>query len=347
MFWPFYEECKKRIQDSTIRNHLLKYLRCYVGTNGTPVESVTICTHGNLDFRPLSDQEYKEIRSAVDSLIFSTIAPQTIVAVRANNKSMGPPSSERFQLITQNFKPESDDIAVRAGSVLHGGWKIGEIVFPRPWTVGGSFGDPDDELVRGFNGVLGDSFSPDTRERIFRSLEWFRFAHAEGEEVSLLSKVVMMAIAFEVILQVPKTGHKKRWIADRLDRWCTTHGHIRETRKVGKGRDQTYSKMAWWSWDFYDLRNAIVHGDAIDPSVLIYKAPGRDWLTHLIVADLVFWECVKRELFSQGAIGEKVHEEIERYNTQSGSLDELPHEYLVEWLLGFRDIHQTLGWIQT
>ena len=240
-FWPFCEGYKARIKDEAIREHLLKYFQCYVDHDGRPVETITVCTHEPLNFRALSGEEHRELRNAVDALIFSTIAPQTKSAVCANNKSMGPPSTDAFQLISQNFLPGNDHIAVRSGTTLSGGWEIGEIVFPEPWSMGGVFGTPDKELVKGFDKILQPTFSADLRERVFRSLEWFRLAHVEGDDVSPLSKVVMMATAFEIILQVPKTRNKKGWIAEKLDSWCTTSDYLKETRKQKKGQDQKIS----------------------------------------------------------------------------------------------------------
>jgi len=206
IFWPF-SKAKDKIHDERMLNHLTKYFRSYVDHQGNPVDTITICSHKNIDFRNLNNEEYNDLRNAVNVLIFCTIAPQTKIAVCNNNKSMGPPSAEVFQLITQNFKPGDDHIAVCAGSVLSGGWKIGEITFSKPWSTGGSFGASDTELVKGFNKVFEPTFSLDIRERLFRSLEWFRLAHVESDEVSPLSKVIMMATAFE---------RHKRILAERL-----------------------------------------------------------------------------------------------------------------------------------
>ena len=86
------------------------------------------------------------------------------------------------------------------------------------------------------------------------------------------TQVGLLATAFEVILQVPNRPNKKGWIAEKLDSWCTTSDYIRETRKQKKGHDQTYSKMAWWAWDFYELRNRIVQDNHVS------RLKGRDSL---------------------------------------------------------------------
>jgi hypothetical protein len=159
------------------------------------------------DFKSLSDIEYKDLRNAVDALIFSYISTGVKDAVCANNRSMGPPSADVFQLVTQNFRIGSDDIAVQAGSVTHV-WRISEIIFSKPWSTGGMFGSFEDELLKGFDGCFSAEFPAEVRERFFRSLEWFRMAHIEAEGVSNLSRVVMMATAFEILLQFSRNGKR-------------------------------------------------------------------------------------------------------------------------------------------
>lgn len=346
IFWPF-SQADNKIQDISIREHLKRYFRSYVDCRGKPIEKIIVCSYQDIDFRTLSDEEYNRLRNAVDILVFSSIAPQTKNAICANNYSMGPPSTEVFQLITQNFQPGNDHIAVKAGSLLSGGWKIGEVTFPEPWAIGGPFRTPDKELIQGFDKMFDAAFPDDVRERVFRSLQWFRMSHVESDEISVLSKVVMMATAFEILLQVPNTPNKKKWIAEEIERRISNSDFLMEIRKDSKGNDQTYSKVAWWSWDFYEIRNSIVHGDHIGAERLRYSAPDKDWLTHLIIADLVFWECVKRELFEQKCIGNNVYSCAREWDKafpnepQGTSI-----EPLSRWFLGFNDVHRALGWIQ-
>src|SRR5262245_29088400 len=89
-FWSF-SAAQTHVTDKTLRKHLERYFRCYIDYQGQPVQSVTIASHGTIDFRELSQEEASESRAAVDALLFSTICPATKTAVCANNKTMGPP----------------------------------------------------------------------------------------------------------------------------------------------------------------------------------------------------------------------------------------------------------------
>lgn len=344
LFWPFNSNTQDKIQDQEILNHLTNYFHCYVDYKGQPVDTVIICSHGNIDFRCLTDEEYTYLRSAVDILIFCTIALQTKNAVCANNRSMGPPSAEMFQLISLN--PGDDHIDVRAGNALHGGWKIGEISFPKPWPTGGSFGTPDTELIEGFSKVFDPTFSNGIRDRLFRSLEWFRLAHVENDEVSSLSKVVMMSTAFEILLQFPKKNKKIEYFIDYIEKNIASDNFKKGyLRKAEDGTTRNLTLAARWARDFYNLRSNIVHGDHVEQEQLLYRDV--DLLTHLIVADLVFWECIKRELFKQKCIGDNVRNLAKIYDDAfPNEQEETTEEPLAGRMLGFNEVHQTLGWLE-
>lgn len=337
----------KKIKDSSIKEHLTKIFKSYVDHQGRPVETILLCSYSDMDFHYLTEEESKELMNAVDILVFCIIAPAIKRAVCANNRSMGPPSTEIFQVINQNFQLGINHITVQAGSSISGGWEIGEVTFPKPWATGGSFGTPDKELIQGFCKVFDSSFSEDVRERVFRSLEWFRMSHVENPEVSMFSKIVMMATAFEILLQVPNTSNKKKWIAEKIEEQILDSDFIEETRTNNRGNDYNYSKAAWWSWDFYELRNSIVHGDYVNPELILCYTPDIEWLTHLIVADLVFWECIKRELFNNRCIGDNIYYSVKKLDKAFPEESKgTSIEPLARLFLGFDDVHRALGWIK-
>jgi hypothetical protein len=97
-----------------------------------------------------------------------------------------------------------------------------------------------------------------------------------------------------------------------------------------------------WAWDFYEIRSRIVHGDLVPARDLIYK----DWLTHLIVADLVFRECIMRNLWSQGLIGENIHFRAkELYKENRVDPVNKIEEVLMRWFFRFNSVHEALIWI--
>lgn len=342
-FWPFSKLATEKITNTELREHLRRYFASYVDHEGRPVDSVVVCSHGVADFRPLSSEERQQLTASADALVFSCIAPNAVNAVCANNWSIGPPSSDRYQLFTQNLRLGSDHLAIEAGSSITGGLKIGEVKFPRPWCMGGWSATPDVELVSGIDCMFTNAHPQQEVQRVRRSLEWFRLAHTETHQVSDLSKIVMMATAFEIVLDLPRKD-KTRLFAERVHRTCSSARVIQETRVVD-GRSFTNSLPAWWARDFYDLRSTVVHGSIPTREQLGYTPPGRSWLNHLIVADLVFWEIIKRRLYNLGCIGADLKACAAQWDANAGpdSFDRA-EPVLVAWLLGFSDVHRSLGW---
>ena len=341
-FWPYSKEANSKINDPKVKNYLDRYLESYVDNRGESVDTITVCSHGKNNFRTLNDIEFQELRNCTDALVFSVIAPQGKNAVCANNRNFGPPSSDAFELVTQNFNIDNDYVHVRAGSLTSGGWKIGEITFSKPWTMGGSFDNPNEELIDAFSRCFTKGFPKDIRERLFRSLEWFRLAHTESEQISDLSKVVMMATGFEILLKFPQNG-KRKYFVEYMESNISSDDFNRGIRANHKGKNFDMSLAACWAWDFYGLRSKIVHGESAPYTELIF----RDWITHLIVSDLVFLECVKRELFKKKCIGSNVYECVEKITKLSVEDEKTAvTEVLARWFLGLKQVHQALGWLR-
>jgi hypothetical protein len=203
-------------------------------------------------------------------------------------------------------------------------------------------GTPDSNLLQGLGKCLSPQFSGDVRERIFRSLEWFRMAHMEGNEVSAFSKIVMMATAFEIFLQFPREG-KRRHFVNFMEIRIASSKFNKDVRTSENRKSFNLSLAGCWAWDFYELRSRIIHGDQVADEELRY----RNWLTHLIVADLVFLECVKRELFEQQCIGDDIRKCANEWDDAfPENQTDTSTEQLARWFLGFDDVHKALGWLQ-
>ena len=118
---------------------------------------------------------------------------------------------------------------------------------------------------------------------------------------------------------------------DQVDAKLRNDESIIETR-VYKRNPVSYSKAACWAWDFYNLRSKIVHGDEVKPEELCYK----DWVTHNIVADLVFWEFAVRELFENGCIGERARKWVKEFKPHITDNENL-EEIFLNFTMGFDD----------
>ncbi len=288
IFWKYESSV---VEDKETKEYLNKYVKCYIDKHLKPIKTVTIASYKNKNhLEPLSPDEYQELNFARNILCFLCIGEQSRIALTNNNYSMGPPSGDIFDMVSQNFVPGTEDIAVKSGSMTSGGWTLDEIHFQEPWSTGGFLKNINVHVLKAINKLLTLSGSEDFKNRLLRSSEWFRLAHLENGSISPLFRAVMMATAFEIIFDIPNVRDKAGFLSDKIDETIARTGFIQASRQYGKSNEKskTRSVAAWWGWDFYKLRNSVVHGDNIPMSDLIYS----DWITHTIVADMMFYAYV-------------------------------------------------------
>ena len=340
-FWPFYAKAEEKIPDAQIRTDLTRFFETFVDNIGKPVKTVVACSIGDTGFRQFTIEEWQDIIAAVDCLIFAAVATGTKSGVCAKNRSMAPPSADRFDLCARWIWPIRDGVVVKTENSTNI-WSHGEYKITQPVSVGGSFMGNYRPFLEGLGRTFNSTFPTHVRQRLFRSLEWFRFAHTESTAVSRLHKVVMMSTAFEIFLEFPnygKTGHFVREIDGRM----RMEDSFLVARKDNKGNKYQVCKAAEWAAQFYDLRSRIVHGDAVTAEDLQYK----DRISHLIVADLVLLELVKRLLFEHRCIGDKVRRRAAEWaENSSDSIEDFEQVILPGFLgLDIEDVHEALGWI--
>ncbi len=342
LLWPFFTEAEQRIKDRKILQYLQRYFQFYVDYKGVPVNSILVCSHEAIDFRYLSEIESKELRESIDILIFLNILPCVNRAVCMNNRSIGPPSADIFELVIQNINFKDNYIAIEAGSITHSGYQIGEIYFPKPFATGGSIEGPDEQLLNAINKCLSADHLIGLKNTLVRTLEWFRLAHIEAGQSSISSKIVMMATAFEIFQTSPKGT---RWnFVNYIEKQIASNNMIREIRTNHKGNKKYDLSLAGcWAWDFYELRSKIVHGEKIDANDIVYK----DWITQGIVADLIIYQCIKKELFINDCFDKSIREYVEDIEkTFEQKLSEEERSRLLNMRLRYKYVHEALGWIK-
>jgi hypothetical protein len=335
----FWRWDSSKVQDTEIKNQLEHFFKIFVDRHGKTANRVTICSHGKQDFRILDEKEYKELQAAINVLVFSSICPDVKLGVCSNNNSIAPPNAEYFDFFGQKFKIPDDNLVVIGTRSTASFEIIDKVHISMPLGVNFLSINPNEELLGAFNLLFNDNSNLELRERIFRSLEWFKFAHTEGNNVSDASRLVMMSTAFEILLDFPEQ-QKSIYFADQIENKLKKDKSIFETR-THKSKQYTYTKSAWWAYDFYQLRNKIVHGGQFTPKDGLYK----DWINYCIVADLVFWELVIRELFKNGCLGERAKKWAEKFQphvSDDGGLE----EFFLNWTMGFDDYHRALGWVE-
>ncbi|MBA7545069.1 hypothetical protein ES705_37431 [subsurface metagenome] len=234
-----------------------------------------------------------------------------------------------------------------AGGIISGGWKIGEIIFSQSWEASGLFAIPETRLIEGFDRLFSMDSLKDLRERIFRSLEWFRIAHTNNSKVSKFAKIIMMATTFEILLRFPE-NNKKQYFAEFIDAHVVSNRFIKKKRKDKRGKVHTHTLAGFWSFDFYELRSRIVHGSVVSPTDLMYNPK----ISHLEVADILCLEYIIREFIRENCFKENLASKSNKINKilnkicSDNSNKDFAKDMLINLSWRLDDIHKALGWIK-
>ena len=164
IFWKYDTSA---INDSGTKSYLDKYVKCYVNKHQQPVKTISIASYKNKNyFEPLTAEEYQELNFSRNILCFLCIGEQSRIALANKNSSIGPPSSDIFDMVSQNFILGTDGIAVKSGSMTSGGWTLDEIHFQEPWSTGGFFKNINRHVLEAINKLLSLSGSEDLKNRL-------------------------------------------------------------------------------------------------------------------------------------------------------------------------------------
>jgi len=298
LFWPFYRKKDRYIKDVPIRNQIEKFLKQYVehAKQKKSLEKITMVSYRSPNnLKPLSRKPAKEVKNIVTMLCFCTLVRNT--RWRAF-------SSDDFQLIHQNFIPGDDGIAPSSGSWIQrqtGGLKIDEVVFITPFHIcTGESIDFNEKILKALEKLQQDEDNSDFYRRIITALEWVAYAYTNVDNFNYFSRIVMMSTAFEILLdgfqgKFAFMGKVKNLTCNTLDDTPKKRA-TREISYQGKKAEKSFSYKEWWAYDFYELRNKIVHGEEINTK----DAKNRKGEFHFQIAMLFFEECLKKILSDKG-----------------------------------------------
>ncbi len=294
LLWPFYKKKDEYIKNPLIRSQIEQFLKQYVDNSGKhkPLQNITIASYKSPDnFKPLTKNQLRKVRDAVTILCFSTII---------KNTSWCAFSSDDFQLVHQNFIPGDDGIAPSSGSFIRrtiGGLKIEEVLFITPFYISQGWGiNYDEKILRALEKLQQDKKGKEFYRRVITSLEWVSYAYTNVDNFNYSSRIVMMATAFEILLN----GFKNRFEFMKKIKQLTCNSlddtkKMRSTREIyykGKKRKVDFSFKEWWAYEFYNLRSNIVHGKEIKDK----DFKNRKGKEYFLLSIKFFVECLKKLL---------------------------------------------------
>ncbi len=300
LIWPFWRKKDQYISTVEIRAHLERILRRYIKIERgaeEQVESIVVISINGEEpgTRTFGNQEIVDIQRIAETLAFVSITDNALTV----------DSSDYFVLYVQNFYPGVDGVAVWGKYFA----SLDLVKFVRPYYV------DSPRLPFQFRPLLealGRCLPLTTDQeiqRIFRSLEWSYRANTKSEMVSDFSRVLSMAMAFEILLEYDG----KLQFMDKIGQLLPKINPQIETRPIWRTirRRQTQINEArtlseWWAYDFYNLRNKIVHGEIVTDQDLICRNNRR----HLDISNRFMRKCIKKMLENKGLFNPDEAEQI-------------------------------------
>jgi hypothetical protein len=347
------------IDDEGAAEFLRIYFNRFRDIYNCPVETITLChydpEHRSL-LEPLSDEAICKIAAAVDLLAFCAIWEELRLRIELCGGVLPPPNSETFEWHGQRFSRNDPSMPPLVAIRTHGLKLLEEVEKlyfqkPLPAHYRGKI-----QLNLDMCGLLGQLFTeqvePTLRERILRSLKWFRIANKQVQMPDRETQVVQIATALETLLQLPLHG-KKPSLAKAVDEWILDIAEDRavmELRTDSRGDPIARTKAGCWAADFYNLRNAIVHGDPYSEEQLSYMMPGQlnDYgkpivLSQLEIASFVYGALLVRLLESETSY---IHLKVLQAQDLSEEERQVLNQLYKSSAWGVGQCLQKLGWIE-
>lgn len=327
IFWPFPESGDKYIDNQALREHLIQIFNTYIKRNGKPIEKLTVISIDEKFPFKIEEREYDYLWQAVRILCFCSIVSNDIWKSEAGYPTGAYyTNSSDFKLVTQNFKVGDEWVAEIRRKIYGRSSNLGDFKMMKNFTPpncnynydSGLFLRYHERLANALVEILNEVHSSrdvknqEVCRRILRALQWFNMAHTDSEELSYFPEVTMMSIAFEILLGLGdyEKPDKSKELIVRLGKLFQNNQQKKKKDFLRRGKTPLEASWKeWWLYEFYGLRNDVVHGKKVDTKRL--KWLHNRFYLHLEIADIVFKCALKKILISLGYYEESCEDTAE------------------------------------
>ena len=354
VFRPFSDDALRGI-DERVADYLRLYFSRFRDLYNNPVNTITLChydpKHRGL-LEPMTDDQRADFAAAVDVLTFCCIWGELRETFEWGRRIKPPPNSETLESRAHRFSPDVLADPPMVTLVTHGLWhteQVDKIFFqmPLPAHHRGKI-QPNLELLELLNQVFNDSFDPHLRERLLRSLRWFRVAHRQAQALDAEIQIVEICTALEVLLNLPRQG-KKDTFARVVDQWIIAleSEAVVPAQSTGKKNGSATTEAGRWAEKFYELRSSIVHEGIQSDTELYYPAVDANGqpsqVSQLSVASLVYGAMLIQKVDeATGYLHSAVRAAVDAPAEEREFVNQLYKRS--EW--GVRGCLERLGWVR-
>jgi len=301
--WNFDKKAEEYIPDENIREKIRQLLAVNVH-HKTQIKGIGIFMRGKMDFHEATDEDVKLLDQVKLILFLTFIARVNISESGGMNAGHYAATTENFIPTFQNFQMENDFISETSGvlfSYMVGGYKVKEIAFQRPpYVLSPMRYNFDVNLFSELKRLY--KRNKKFYMKLIRATEFLYQAYHNDPNVSINARVLLLAGAFETLLDLPESG-QRRIFKDRVEQLSTTSldRRLRYSYEHPKGkRYEVRTIKAMWADRFYTLRNHIIHGEKLQNSEFVF----RNKQHHIIIA-VQFFVLLLKEIINE-KLGKKV-----------------------------------------
>ncbi|MHB8362838.1 MAG: hypothetical protein ACYDBX_04445 [Patescibacteria group bacterium] len=280
--WKFNIKSEEYIKDIVLREKVKKML--YTNTfDGKPIEDIAIISIGNIDFREFSEKEINQINEVKYILFIAFLSINNIID-NGPNKGHYMATSENFEIISQSFDLKNDTITTNNGFIVKKidfGNKISDIKFEYPLYVPRPLVFTIDKYFVKQVLILKIKHKV-LYKRILSAVEMFYESYYNNPSVSLGTRILLQAGAFETLLSNSPDEFRKAFKQEIAKMLCIRGGERRisfmSERNNKKKREEESIKVMWGD-RFFTLRNHIIHGNNLNPKE--FKFRNIQWHFHI------------------------------------------------------------------
>jgi hypothetical protein len=230
-----------------------RYLSSFYA-RGQVVEPITICSV-NKRASDFTDDDWELIISAAATLVFATVCPVTVAAVKTDNRSRVPASSDRF-LLHRAFLAKEGVVQLKGDMTNLEPYAT--LVEHKPRYIIDGLMAPQESCVEDLDYLFQRAPTETTAKRLLRALFFFARAQTNNPEVTEFAKLVFLGTAFEIIFDCQGKREKRLHVMNEMESlWSLDL--TREPVTYSSQSTQRVSPAAWYQ-SFYMVRNAYVHG---------------------------------------------------------------------------------------
>jgi hypothetical protein len=289
--WNYSKKAVDYITDISLRQHIDKIIKLNVD-RGNPINDIGIVSIDDIDFRQFAKEEMREIHEACTLLFLSVLSSQ--FNLKGDNTGHFMRTSENFRCVIQNFTVGDKYIAEMEGMIIRINDMnlINKVSIHKPRYVALSKFDFRYDVKLLENMVMLKKRRKALFNRIVRATEVFRQSYYNSEDVNLPLRILSQMSSFETLLSLREPTRKN--FKDKVELYCVTPSDKRYVHYY-KNRGRKYNDTqrtikGKWADSYYQLRNAITHGDIVKPNQFIFKGS----MHHFDLAIMFFIVIIKK-----------------------------------------------------